>query len=148
MSEEMDERPAEPMAPEKAFFFEGSPVHNIEGKLPAITLEMPEGYARGTHLKMMVEVRVRNVRYEEDRKGDLTRQHVFALEEVTLVGAFSPEELDPGVGGSASGAAVRAEDAEPEVLDVEVVEGAPAIPEHLPEAWYDSDMSGARDVGF
>lgn len=86
--------------------FEGDFVRYMEGKLPAITMEMPEGYARGTHLKMMIEVRIRNVRYEEDRKGELTRQHVFALEEIQLVGAYAPEDLDPGVGGSASAGAL------------------------------------------
>lgn len=94
--------------------FEGEYVRAMEGKLPAIALDMPEGYARGTHLKLEVEVRVRNVRYEEIRsgpdKGDLTRQHVFALEEVRLLGAYTPDEVDPGVGGSASIEAVRAED--------------------------------------
>lgn len=85
--------------------FEGSFVRTMEGKLPAMTLDMPEGYARGTHLKMLVEVRVRNVRYEEDKSGELKRQHVFALEEIQLLGAYTAEEVDPGVGGNASAAA-------------------------------------------
>lgn len=105
----MDERPdtqdpAMPVA--QAAFFEGERVTEMEGKLPSITLEMPEGYPRGTHLRMMVEVRVRNVRYEEitkgPHKGDLVRQHVFALEEVQLVSAFGPEQVRDDVGGSAS----------------------------------------------
>lgn len=107
MGEELNDRPEVGALPvEQVFFFEGEPVHQMEGKLPAITLEMPEGYARGTHLKMEVEVRVRNVRYEEiargPEKGDLVRQHVFALEEIKLLRAFGADEADPGVGGSAS----------------------------------------------
>lgn len=98
--------------------FEGQYIRAFEGKLPAITLDMPEGYARGTHLKMEVEVRIRSVRLEEIQrgadKGDLTRQHVFALEEVRLLGAYSPDEVDPGVGGSASVAAIGAEPEEDE----------------------------------
>ena len=82
--------------------FEGEFVRVMEGKLPAITLDMPEGYARGTHLILNVEARVRNVSYIEDRKGDLTRQHTFALEEVRLTDAFDPAHRPTNVGGSMS----------------------------------------------
>lgn len=82
--------------------FEGEFVRVMEGKLPAITLDMPEGYARGTHLILSVEARVRNVSYIEDRKGDLTRQHTFALEEVRLTDAFDPAHRPTNVGGSMS----------------------------------------------
>lgn len=83
--------------------FEGEFVRAMEGKLPAITLDMPEGYPRGTHLKMEVEMRVRNVSYLEDRRGDLTRQHTFALEEVKLVAAFDPATRPNNVGGNSAG---------------------------------------------
>lgn len=93
--------------------FEGDFVRVMRAKLPAITLEMEEGWPRNTHLKLEVEVRVRNIRYEEDRKGDLIREHTLVIEEVRMLGAYSPDEADPGVGGSAS-AAARAEDEEDE----------------------------------
>jgi hypothetical protein len=80
--------------------FEGEFVRTMEGKLPAITLDMPEGYARGTHLVLNVEARVRNVGYNEDKKGDLVRQHTFALEEVRLVDAFDPAHRPTNVGGT------------------------------------------------
>lgn len=103
---ESDER-SEPATPIPVLEFEGEYVRAMEGKLPLITLEMPEGYARGTHLKLDVEVRVRNVRYEEiargENKGDLVRQHIFALEEVRLVEAFDPDTRPENVGGSVSG---------------------------------------------
>jgi hypothetical protein len=83
--------------------FEGAYVTQMEGRLPSISLEMDEGYKRGTILRLQVEVRVKNVRYEEGRNGELTRQHVFALDGVQLVAAFSPEEANDAVGGSASG---------------------------------------------
>lgn len=82
--------------------FEGTPISEMVGKLPAITMQMDEGYPRGTHLRMMVEVRVRNVRYEEDRRGGLSRQHVFALEEAHLVAVFDPEQAVDTVQGSGS----------------------------------------------
>jgi hypothetical protein len=85
------------------FQFEGDFIHDLEGKLPAMTVEMPEAYARGTVLRLNVEVRVKSVRHEENRKGDLVRQHVFALESVNLAAAFKPEEDRSSVGGSASG---------------------------------------------
>lgn len=102
-----DYKPAEPILIDK---FENDFVRDFEGKLPAITMAMPEGYARGTHLKMMVEVRIRNVRYEEGKNKELTRQHTFALENIELVGAYHPDELDPGVGGTAAASAIPYED--------------------------------------
>jgi len=105
---EMDERPqsAEPIP---VLEFEGEYVRIMEGKLPAITLEMPEGYARNTHLRLDVEVRIRNVHYDETGKGDLKRIHLLALEEVRLASAHAAGELDAGVGGSASGEASQTE---------------------------------------
>lgn len=98
MSDDPDTRPnAQPI-----FEFEGEYVRQMEGKLPQLTLDMPEGYPRGTHLMLGVEVRVRNVRMEEDRKGDLTRQHIFALEEIKLLEAFDPAQRPTNVGGSSA----------------------------------------------
>lgn len=118
----MDERREEEVPEVKAIpvaQMDGEFIRVMEGKLPAITLEMAEGYPRNTHLKLEVEVRVRGFHYDEisrgPQKGDLVRQHLFALEEVKLIGAYAPEELDPGVGGSASAAAIGAEpEEEPE----------------------------------
>jgi len=83
--------------------FEGSFVREMEGQLPGITLDMPEGYKRGTHLTMDVEVRVRNVIFKENKDGDLIRQHVFALEEIKLVDAFDPAVRPNNVGGNSAG---------------------------------------------
>ena len=85
-----------------SFQFEGDLIQDLEGKLPAMTVEMPEAYARGTVLRLLVEVRVKSVRHEENRKGDLVRQHVFALESINLAAAYKPEEAKDSVGGSAS----------------------------------------------
>lgn len=107
---EMDER-REPDAsaetPPQLYEFEGAVVSECEGKLPQIVLDMPEGYVRGTHLRMMVEVRVRNIRYEENRKGELIRQHVFALDSVQLVAAFPPGEARDEIAGDATAAAAQ-----------------------------------------
>lgn len=86
--------------------FEGEWVREMEGRLPAVTLAMDSGYARGTIIRMQVEVRVRNVRHEEIgsgvNKGELVRQHVFVLESAQMVAAFAPEDDRSTVGGSAS----------------------------------------------
>lgn len=106
-----DERPESPTLIEPGetaataiagFEFEGDLVTDMEGRIPALTLEMPEGYPRGTHVRMQVELRVKSVRYDENRKGDLVRVHVFALEEAQLVAAFNPADAASTVGGSAS----------------------------------------------
>ena len=85
--------------------FEGEYVRIMRGKLPAITLEMGEGFPRGTHVKLEVEARVRNVAYQaatgKEHKGELVREHSFVIEEVALLRAMTAEEADPGVGGSA-----------------------------------------------
>jgi len=83
--------------------FEGAFVRAFEAKLPAITLDMPEGYLRGTHLRIDVEVRVRDVGYNEDKRGDLTRQHTLALEEIRLADAFDPANRPSNVGGNSAG---------------------------------------------
>lgn len=89
--------------------FEGEWVRHMLGKLPALVIEMPVGYSRGTHLKMEVEVRVRDVAMKEV-KGELTREHTFALEEIKLLGAYSADEMDPGVGGNAAAGAEGEDD--------------------------------------
>lgn len=86
--------------------FEGEYIRTMLGKLPGITLEMDYGYARGTHLKLELEVRVRSLTVDEytsgKNKGDLYREHMFVIEEAKIVGAYTADEMDPGVGGSAS----------------------------------------------
>lgn len=94
----------EDLAETSGFAFEGDLIHDLEGKLPAMTVEMPEAYNRGTVLRLQVEVRVKSVRHEENRKGDLVRQHVFALESINLVSSYKPEDARDSVGGSASSA--------------------------------------------
>lgn len=95
----------EDVRPMPVMEFEGSFVRQMEGKLPMLTLDMPEGYQRGTHLKMHVEVRVRNVLFSENKDGDLVRQHVFAIEDVALTDAFDPATRPDSstVGGNAAG---------------------------------------------
>lgn len=99
MSEPTAEQPSE-LQPIPVAEFEGEFVRKFEGKLPQLALEMPVGYPRGTHLTMELEVRVRNVHYDEDRRGDLVRMHAFVLEEVKLRDAFDPATRPDNVGGN------------------------------------------------
>jgi hypothetical protein len=97
--------------------FEGELVRYMYGKLPGITLQMDYGYARGTHLKLELEVRVRSVEVDEMKgknAGELSRLHNFVIEEAKILGAYTAEQLDPGVGGSAAatGNDIEDEDAE------------------------------------
>ena len=96
--------------------FEGEYVRLMIGKLPAIDLEMDYGYARGTHLKLELEVRVRSVNVDEvtsgKNKGDLKREHKFAIEEAKIIGAYTAEQLDEGVGGSLAATGTDIEDEE------------------------------------
>ena len=72
--------------------FEGDEVSAFAACLPATRLEAPEAYQRGTILTLQVEVRVRSVRLEEDRKGNLSRNHMLALENVSIIGSETPAE--------------------------------------------------------
>lgn len=69
-------------APEPAFVleFEGQPVEKLWLQVPASKLEVTEAFARGTFVTLRLEYRVRNVRYEEDRKGVLARHAVLVLD--------------------------------------------------------------------
>lgn len=104
--------------------FEGEYVREMIGKIPQIVMEMPMGYARHTHLKLELEVRVGRVLVDEfksgEKKGQLYREHTLALEEIKLIGAYTADEMDPGVGGSASVEAYKQEqEEEPELEDKE-----------------------------
>lgn len=93
--------------------FEGEYIRTMIGKIPQINLDMPNGYKRGTHLKLELEVRVGNIAVNEGKgkhKGDLIREHTLHLEEIKLIGVYTAQELDPGVGGSASAAAIGSDD--------------------------------------
>lgn len=86
--------------------FEGEYIRQFKGKVNLPVFEMDRGYARGTHLKIAIELRVRDVSVTEDRRGDLTREHTFALEQIELLGAYSADQMDPGVGGNAAASAL------------------------------------------
>lgn len=88
------------------FEFEGDEIVDFLGVLPKAVLECPEAYIRGTMLNLNVEVRVKSVRLEEDRQGNLIRQHVFAIEAVSIKDKIDPQAVVQGaVTGSASSTA-------------------------------------------
>lgn len=84
--------------------FENEAVTEMEGRLPAVTIKMTDGYPRDTHLRLAIEVRIKSVRLEERGKEglELVRQHVFAVESVEWAAAFDPADAVDSVGGSAS----------------------------------------------
>lgn len=94
--------------------FEGEYVRIMRGKIPGLSIDMPEGFARGTHLKLEMEARIRNVSYleatDKEHKGDLVREHQLVIEEVAIMGAMTAEEADPGVGGSAGAPRIEERD--------------------------------------
>jgi hypothetical protein len=101
--------------------FEGEMVRIMHGKLPGDVLQMDYGYRRGTHLKIELEVEVMRVSVDEVRagknKGDLVREHVFKLREAKIVGAYTAEQMDQGVGGSLAATGADVEDEEQETDD-------------------------------
>lgn len=74
------------------FEFEGDEVTDFTAQLPSASLEAPQAYPRGTILNLNVQVRVKSVRLEEDRKGKLFRKHVLALEDVSILDVLTPAQ--------------------------------------------------------
>jgi len=134
------EKPVEPIL---AQTFEGNVVTKMEAVIPMVTLDMPEGYPVGTHLRFEVEVRVGNVRFEEGKgrhKAEYSRKHVLSTESVQLTAAFLPSELDTATYGTAAGVADLVEDED----GPEQIEEFAELP--LDPAFQDAEVDPAGDV--
>lgn len=82
--------------------FEGAEVVDFQAKLPAVTVACDD-YKRGSILRLALEVRVKGVRYEENKDGGMTRVHVLGVEAIDVLANFDPSANAAAVGGSASG---------------------------------------------
>jgi hypothetical protein len=81
---------------EKAKFvteFEGDPITKMEAKLQAFKVRLSSEYPPGTRLRLEAEVRVTGIWFNENRNGDLIRQHRFALENVSMRSVCPPEAV-------------------------------------------------------
>lgn len=76
----------------ESFDFEGDEVSNFTAQIPAASLDASQAYPRGTLLTLNLQVRVKSVRLEEDRKGNLTRKHVLALEDASIMDVLTPAQ--------------------------------------------------------
>lgn len=72
--------------------FEGQVVEGQYVQIPAIKLEVDQVFARGSYLTLRVEYRVRNVRYDEDRKGVLARHAVLVMDGDAAITAVESAE--------------------------------------------------------
>lgn len=116
MAEDSSEKGLVHVMPMAIAEVEGEMIRRMEGKLPGITLPMDYGYPRNTYLALNVMARVQSVLHDEiksgDDKGQLFRRHNLVFEEVKIVGVYTAEQMDQGVGGSASASAVHEEEEE------------------------------------
>lgn len=122
--------------------FEGQEISEFIAAIPAMKLEAPESYQRGTYLTLQVEVRVRSVRYEEittgKRKGDLQKVHVLAVENVSVTDTLTPQQRREIM--EAAAAQIEASTGEPTVVEdageplAEPV--AAVVPEPIEDATY------------
>lgn len=74
------------------FEFEGDAVTDFLLAIPALKVESDTAYPRGTHINAKAEFRIRSVRIEEDRKGNLTRHHVLVAESFRVTSFLTPEQ--------------------------------------------------------
>jgi hypothetical protein len=120
-----------------AFTFEGDEVTDFTAQLPSAKLEAPEAYPRGTYLTLQVEVRVKSVRLEEDRHGNLTRHHVLALESCAITETLTPAQRRELI-----------EAAEKAAQEVDLASQSPEIDEEPgPDAAYaDAESDAPREV--
>lgn len=116
MAEDSSEKGLVHVTPMAIAEVEGEMIRRMEGKLPGITLPMDYGYPRNTHLLLQVEARVQSILIDEiksgDDKGQLLRRHNLIFEQVKIVGVYTAEQMEQGVGGSASASAVAKEEEE------------------------------------
>lgn len=91
--QEQDETAVVPAAvPQRVTTFEGDLITALEGKLPALTIAgMENAYPLGTQCQLEINVRVKSVRIDESRTGDLVRQHIFQLINARIVKALDPD---------------------------------------------------------
>lgn len=88
-----------------AFQFEGDDVTDFAAQLPAIKMPTDEPFQRGTILDLRVRVRVRSVRHDETRAGDIVRTHMLALEECVVAGVLTPAMIRAAIEAEAAAAA-------------------------------------------
>lgn len=82
--------------------FEGQLVTAYEAILPKVAVDLGEAYRRGMVLRVSVELRVRNVRFEETKDGGLCRQHILTLEDAQIVATFPAGDLVEDTGSLSS----------------------------------------------
>lgn len=141
--------------------FEGQEISEFIAAIPAMKLEAPDSYQRGTYLTLSVEVRVRSVRYEEvttgKHKGDLQKVHVLAVENVSVENVITPQQRQAIL----EAAAAQLVDAEGEPIEVpdggditeatagSIAEPREAEPVEIKNSWeYASPEYATAEVGF
>lgn len=81
--------------------FEGEQVDTLTAQLPSTKIEdLMAAYPLGTEMTLRLNVRVKSVRIDEDRKGNLVRTHVLAVDGVQMADVLTPRErarLEAGV---------------------------------------------------
>lgn len=128
------------------FEFEGDEVTDFTAQLPSASLEAPQAYPRGTILNLSVQVRVKSVRLDEDRKGGLVRKHILALEDVSILDVLTPEQRKALV--DAAEQAATAEELGRTISEEQHIEdvlpGQTTIDEQLAEVYGGEDVVAAR----
>ena len=72
------------------FTTDGDQINEYLVALPTGTLEAPQAYPHGTLMTLKLQVRVKSVRLEEDRKGNLNRKHILGLDHCEIEEVLTP----------------------------------------------------------
>lgn len=73
--------------------FEGEEVGALVAQLPSTKIEnLGAAYPIGTMMTLEIQVRVKSVRIDEDRKGNLARAHMLNVEDVALTDVLTPAQ--------------------------------------------------------
>lgn len=136
MSEILEQEDVSTAAP-AVFEFEGDEISDFSAQIPSTKLEAPVAYPRGTILDLRLQVRVRSVRLDEGRGGALTRNHILAIEECSIVGVMTPAQR----------AALLAELQAAEAAEAEAeADEAPVIEEDIDAEVIDEDVEAAESL--
>lgn len=100
------------------FEFEGEEITDFAVQIPSTKLETGKAYPRGTILNMNVSLRVRSVRIDEDRQGNMIRTHLLAVEDAAVKKAVTPAERR---------ATMEAEEAAEQAAKEKVIDEEPGV---------------------
>lgn len=123
-----------------SYSFEGDAITGFMAQIPSTRMQVDEQWPRGSVLNMNLTLRVRSVKIEEDRKGNLIRHHLLAVDEAQVRSVLTPAQRRAEHDAAVAAAAQDATQADP------VIAEHPAATEEETD-WSDVEAKDAEKRG-